>query len=202
MIVNDDNRTIDVSKELNKLNDYSLEIGIFGEDDSFIAMLADVHEFGVTIKPRGRFLTIPLKKKYRNKKPRDFDLFFMQTKEGHKFLVKNVGKDKIEFAYMLAEQVVIPERSFVRSTFDEKEKSWSDFFDKQVQNIIIGKMTAEEVYSLLGNKVVTDIQRQIRNMSNPKNAPSTVSSKGHNNPLIDTGRLRQSVTWKVVRSSG
>lgn len=31
----------------------------------------------------------------------------MQTKENHKFLVRNKGKDQLEFAYMLAEQITI-----------------------------------------------------------------------------------------------
>ena len=51
----------------------------------------------------------------------------MQTKEGHKFLVMNKGKDQLEFAYMLTEKITIPERSFLRSTFDEKNKEWSDY---------------------------------------------------------------------------
>ena len=51
----------------------------------------------------------------------------MQTKENHKFLVRNKGKDQLEFAYMLAEQITIPERSFIRSTFDEQAKAWSDY---------------------------------------------------------------------------
>ncbi|MGH2217402.1 hypothetical protein ACQ1ZR_17275, partial [Enterococcus faecalis] len=101
---------------------------IFGSDDSFMAMIANVHEFGCTIKPKGKYLTIPLSKKYKGKSPRDFDLFFMQTKEGHKFLVMNKGKDQLEFAYMLAENITITERTFLRTTFGEKIKEWSEYF--------------------------------------------------------------------------
>ena len=39
----------------------------------------------------------------------------------------NKGKDQLEFAYMLTEKITIPERSFLRSTFDEKNKEWSDY---------------------------------------------------------------------------
>ena len=81
MKVTENNRIIKLIDELNQLNKYSLQIGIFGEDDSFMAMLAQVHEFGVTIRPKGRFLVIPLMKKYRGKSPRQFDLFLCKLKK-------------------------------------------------------------------------------------------------------------------------
>ncbi|HAP4705140.1 TPA: hypothetical protein IUX20_000214 [Enterococcus faecalis] len=199
MKVTENNRIIKLIDELNQLNKYSLQIGIFGEDDSFLAMLAQVHEFGVTIRPKGRFLVIPLMKKYRGKSPRQFDLFFMQTKENHKFLVRNKGKDQLEFAYMLAEQITIPERSFIRSTFDELAKAWSDYALNLVKKLIAGKMTAEELTNKVGARMQRDIQRTIRNLSYPPNSPITVNNKKSSNPLIDTGKLRQSVTYKVVK---
>lgn len=63
----------------------------------------------------------------------------MQTKENHKFLVRNKGKDQLEFAYMLAEQITIPERSFIRSTFDEQAKAWSDYALNLVKNLLLEK---------------------------------------------------------------
>lgn len=199
MKVTENNRIIKLIDELNQLNKYSLQIGIFGEDDSFMAMLAQVHEFGVIIRPKGRFLVIPLMKKYRGKSPRQFDLFFMQTKENHKFLVRNKGKDQLEFAYMLAEQITIPERSFIRSTFDEQAKAWSDYALNLVKKLIAGKMTAEELTNKVGARMQRDIQRTIRNLSYPPNSPITVNNKKSSNPLIDTGKLRQLVTYKVVK---
>ncbi|EGO5846005.1 hypothetical protein [Enterococcus faecalis] len=200
MKITENNRIIKLIEELNQLNKYSLQIGIFGEDDSFIAMLAQVHEFGVTIRPKGRFLVIPLMKKYKGKNPSQFDLFFMQTKENHKFLVRNKGKDQLEFAYMLAEQVTIPERSFIRSTFDEQSRAWSDYALTLVKKLIDGKMTATELMNRLGLRMQRDIQRTIRNLSDPPNSPITTNNKKSSNPLIDTGKLRQSVTYKVVKS--
>ncbi|PZL78246.1 hypothetical protein CI088_00305 [Enterococcus plantarum] len=198
MIIKDENSIPKLLEQLNDLSRYSLEIGVFGEDDSFIAMLANVHEFGCTIKPKGRYLVIPLGKKYRGKNPRDFDLFFMKTKEGHAFLVRNKGKDQLEFAYMLAEQVVIPERSFIRSTFDQQEKSWSEYVVKLLGQLINGRITAKELFEKLGIRIQKDIQKTMRELSDPPNSPITTQNKGSSNPLIDTGRLRQSVTYKVV----
>ena len=100
---------------------------------------------------------------------------------------------------MLAEQITIPERSFIRSTFDELEKAWSDYALNLVKKLIAGKMTAEELTNKVGARMQRDIQRTIRNLSYPPNSPITVNNKKSSNPLIDTGKLRQSVTYKVVK---
>lgn len=198
MHVQEQNAIPRIIEQMNILSRLQIEIGVFGEDDSFMSMLATVHEFGAVIKPKKQYLTIPLKKKYRGKNPRDFDLFFLRTKEGHAFLVREKGKDQLEFAYMLVKEVNIPERSFIRSTFDEKEVEWYQYSLRLLKQILNGTMTAKELCEKLGLRMQQDIQRKIRQISSPPNAPSTVSAKGSNNPLIDTGRLRQSVTFKVV----
>lgn len=41
------------------------------------------------------------------------------------------------------------------------------------------------------------IQDQIAANTPPPNAPSTIRQKGSSRTLIDTGRMRQSVTWEV-----
>ncbi len=41
------------------------------------------------------------------------------------------------------------------------------------------------------------IQDQIASNMRPANAPSTIRQKGSSRTLIDTGRMRQSVTWEV-----
>ncbi len=125
----------------------------------------------------------------------------MQTKrKSQVFLVRNKGKDQLEFAYMLAEQITIPERSFIRSTFDEQAKAWSDYALNLVKKTYCWKkMTAEELTNKVGARMQRDIQRTIRNLSYPPNSPITVNNKKSSNPLIDTGKLRQSVTYKVVK---
>lgn len=42
------------------------------------------------------------------------------------------------------------------------------------------------------------IQDQIAANTPPPNAPSTIRKKGSSRTLIDTGRMRQSVTWALV----
>lgn len=202
-INNDDSGLQRLYHELAELDRYSIEIGIFGSDDSFFAMIANVHEFGMTITAKKRFLVIPLKPKYKDINPRTLDLFFLHTKEGHNFLCKNIGKDKIEFCYMLAKSVNIPERSFVRSTFDEKNDEWMAFLEKRIADMCDFKIDARTVFNQLGAKIVGDIQQKMVDMHSPKNSPITIENKkGNDNPLIDTGQLRDHVIWKLVRDDG
>lgn len=94
--------------------------------------------------------------------------------------------------------ITIPERSFIRSTFDEKENEWFEFLKNQINKLITSNGSALLVWELLGAKMVADIQKKIRDLKDPPNAPSTIAAKGSSNPLIDTGGLRQRITYRVV----
>ena len=43
------------------------------------------------------------------------------------------------------------------------------------------------------------VQEFITDLRTPPNAPSTITKKGSDNPLIDTGAMRQSVTYALTR---
>ncbi len=92
----------------------------------------------------------------------------------------------------------IPERSFIRSTFDEKENEWYEFFKRQIKKAIISDSDAESVLGLLGERMVKDIRAKIRDLKDPPNAPSTIAAKKSSNPLIATTGLRQRITYRVV----
>lgn len=202
--ITDTNRIPDLIKSLEKLNRMSIELGVFGSDDSFMAMIATVHEFGMTIKPKGQFLAIPTEKA-QGKSPRDFnDLNFISIQNGKKgLLVREEGQGgngaRSDIYFILVRSVTIPERSFLRSTFDEKEKEWTRFAARQFAQVLVEKITVDIMFERLGQRMVADIQKTIRNMDSPPNAPLTAQNKGSSSPLIDTGRLRQSITYRVVR---
>lgn len=92
--------------------------------------------------------------------------------------------------------VDIPARPFLRSTFDEKNKAWTQF-TQRLLNLMPAGTTPEMILDLLGQKAVADVQQKIVDLREPPNAPSTIAQKGSSNPLIDTGRLRQSVSYEV-----
>ena len=49
----------------------------------------------------------------------------------------------------------------------------------------------------IGAVVAGAIQQSIRDLRDPPNAPATIERKGSSNPLIDTGFMRLSVSWRV-----
>jgi hypothetical protein len=61
---------------------------------------------------------------------------------------------------------------------------------------INGKPMTPELQKL-GAFGAAKIQDQIASNMPPPNAPSTIAQKGSSGTLIDTGRLRQSITWAL-----
>ncbi|WCH45807.1 hypothetical protein [Lysinibacillus sp. OF-1] len=95
--------------------------------------------------------------------------------------------------------VSIPERSFLRTTFDEKNEEWISFFKSQLKHVLALQMDVQMLFNRLGARMVGDIQENITDLDAPPNAPATIAKKGSSNPLIDTGGLRMRITYRVVR---
>lgn len=96
----------------------------------------------------------------------------------------------------------IPERSFLRSTFDEKREELAEVGEKLIGAVLDGKMTTERGLGLIGAKLAADVKGRITAGIDPPNAPTTVARKGSSTPLVDTGRLLNSITWAVDEGEG
>jgi phage gpG-like protein len=95
----------------------------------------------------------------------------------------------------------VPERSFLRSTADAKKAEWIALIRKIMKAVLAEKLPVEKGLGILGEKAVSDVRARIREGAGipPPNAPSTVKAKGSSRPLVDTGRLVQSISYEVVR---
>jgi hypothetical protein len=82
----------------------------------------------------------------------------------------------------------VPERSFLRSTFDEEEKNYIIFLRLVFERIAKNKMTTRQAIAVFGSKVVLDIKSKMT---------AQTPSATDNNPLIDTGQLINSVDFEV-----
>jgi len=111
--------------------------------------------------------------------------------DGHMLMIATVH----EFG---APQVNIPERSFMRTTIDEKDSEISRMIDIQIGKVIDREISGEAALGRIGEYVKNLIQRRITDISRPPNKPGTIAQKGSSNPLIDTGRMRASITWRIV----
>ena len=91
---------------------------------------------------------------------------------------------------------VIPERSYLRSTVDKP--STVKRVVRAMADLTKPGETVDDHLNRAGVVLVGEVQEQIRRGDYAPNAPSTVAKKGSDKPLIDTGRLIQSISHEVL----
>jgi|GEM_PF-1772167 len=94
---------------------------------------------------------------------------------------------------------IIPERSFIRSAFDDKKNI--DKIRKLAQDIYSVDMSLDRVLNAIGIFMTNAIQKKIRSNIKPANHPFTVQEKkGKNKTLINNSRLLQGITHKIANA--
>lgn len=86
----------------------------------------------------------------------------------------------------------VPQRSFLRSTVQEKRRKYKRMFSKLAKKIISGNITSKQALQIIGLQVESDVKNKITDIKEPE----LKSRDG--NPLIDTGHLRQSIIHEVI----
>lgn len=94
--------------------------------------------------------------------------------------------------------VNMPSRPFLRKSVDENEGKINSFLRSKKDDLVSGA-SAEQVLKEIGIFQKDLIQEKITNGSFAPNAESTVKKKGSSKPLIDTGRMRQSVNYEIKK---
>ena len=95
----------------------------------------------------------------------------------------------------------IPERSFIRSAIDMNAPQINRRADEVWAQIMDGAITMNAGLGRMGEFIQRLITTRITELKMPPNAESTIARKGSSNPLIDTGRMRQSIRWQLANSS-
>ena len=95
-------------------------------------------------------------------------------------------------------EINIPERSYIRSGFDEQVDGIQKTSETLLDGVLQGRTTGRAMLEALGGVIVSKMQQYLIDLSEPSNHPVTVEQKGSSNPLVDTGQLQSSITWKVV----
>ena len=166
------NRIPDLVRELNYLATHQVHIGIFADaertDDATMLVIAYAHEFGAKIPKR--FKTTHVQGPWGSTKERDES----------------------------AKWIIIPERSYLRAGFDTYANEVQGKMEYLLGQVLDGKTTGRHALNALGGFVATRIQAYLTDLKTPPLAESTIKRKGSSNPLIDTGQLRDSITWQVV----
>ena len=94
-----------------------------------------------------------------------------------------------------------PARPFLRQTVENNENKINTFCSKEAKKMLEGG-TAEQCLDKIGVFMKGLVQKTIRDGDFEPNAASTIRKKGSDNPLIDTGRMRQSVNYHVKERGG
>ncbi len=161
-------------KELKYIETHDIIVGILGKSDSELMLIATVNEFGAII---------PVTEKMRK---------FFLAKYINGEISHPIGRNTV--------QIVIPERPYIRGSFDSQKSKQkiNNFIDANLNKVFEMQITGKQFLEMLGIFVVGIIQEYMTDLRRPKNAPMTVEMKGSSNPLIDTGRLRQAITYRIV----
>lgn len=94
--------------------------------------------------------------------------------------------------------VNMPSRPFLRKSVDENESKINSFLQSKKKDLVNG-VSAEQVLKEIGIFQKDLIQEKITEGSFEPNAESTIKKKGSSKPLIDTGRMRQSVNYEIKK---
>ena len=92
--------------------------------------------------------------------------------------------------------IKIPERSFLRSGHDDNFDRVLKQTERAIGQVVAGKMSEDDVLDLYGEQMATAIKTYMQRLKKPANHPYTVDQKGSSNPLVDTGQLIESITWR------
>lgn len=167
MTTKDTSNVKQLTDSLKKLGGSSIEVGIFGADDSELVMIGRVHEYGTTInvtpKMRGWFAGngYPLKK--------------------------------------TTTQIKIPERSFLRSGYDENIDDINRKVQQLFPDVLEHKVNPDVFMNEIGKEFAGLIQKKLRNLRTPPNSSMTIDRKKSSNPLINSGRLVGSIRHEVKK---
>ena len=154
----------------------------------------------MTITPkRAQNLAIPLRPSMRDKSPRDVPNTWVLESDGNRFIVRNRPPDGIDFLFLLLPRVTIPERSFIRAGYDGNKDLIAAACSRAVKSVISGQADAVTAANHVGVAAANLIKRYMRSAGyQPKSAITLASAPGKTTPLIQSGRLMESITYEVI----
>lgn len=95
----------------------------------------------------------------------------------------------------------IPSRPFMRDAFDANSKEYATLLAQGWSAVASGKGSFEGALTEAGILADNDMKRSLTDLSSPPNAPATIALKGSSNPLIDTGVMRNAISFEIKRVS-
>lgn len=97
--------------------------------------------------------------------------------------------------------VHIPSRPFLRDSVDANMDQINAFLQSMKKELLRGG-SAEDVLKKIGVFQKGLVQEQIISGDFAPNSEATIRKKGSDTPLVDTGRMRQSVNYVIQKKGG
>jgi hypothetical protein len=89
----------------------------------------------------------------------------------------------------------IPPRPFFSNMVKDKSPSWPAAIEA---NLKATDYDTNKTLELAGEGIAGQLRQSIVDLKTPPNAPSTISRKGFDDPLVDSGHMLKSVDKEVV----
>ena len=184
-----------------------IRVGIVGgKASSDIMAIAHAHEYGATIKPKkGKYLAIPLTKEAQAAgSPRAFsDLYFVNAKGGNLLMVrdkkKHGGKTESETMYLLVKSVTLPERSFIRASFDAQQDELGSIVTKAMVKLLDGTLTPAAAAESIGAQAAQLAQSFIdQNRVTPESKKNFPYNTQHTTLFESGTHIRDRIAYEVV----
>lgn len=93
----------------------------------------------------------------------------------------------------------VPERPFMRVAIQENLGNYKALNANSLKQLVRGSITTDKALGLLGLMASSHIKEKIKNGSFAPLKAATIKRKGSSKPLIDTGQMRQSVTYELEK---
>lgn len=192
----DINHLANVKERTDYLKEHALLVGVPTDNDK-LTMIALVQEMGKHIEAKNYpYLVIPTSNAQNRKASQIVGLY----RRGHALGIDDESQPNgFRVMFVLRKSVDIPSRPFIRFTLDHYADSWAEKFADLAFQMLLEKLTPDEVLNSLGKSMVKDMQMVIDKYNSIPNAPLTEERKGFNNPLIDTGNLRDSIDYLIIK---
>lgn len=93
----------------------------------------------------------------------------------------------------------IPPRPFMTFAAEIWEREFPKILKRYIPAVLSGGMTVDALLNVIGERARNAVQKAIREGKYAPLSPKTIAAKGSSVPLIDTGRMVDSVTFEIRR---
>lgn len=92
---------------------------------------------------------------------------------------------------------LIPPRPALQPAIEKGAPQYQRLAELMIPKVLSGQMEMHMLLEQMGQLAEGHVKQEITDLRTPPNAASTIAKKGSDNPLIDTGALRQSIRYVV-----